>query len=229
MFCWFDLLDFISINAYKRAHIISIESFLHMFISLPVSSLPCCLLGNVCHSVLPPLARPTLGRTQPSPDPKPLLPFHLLPGFTDVSTVSHCSCHSNTTSHLLYSPAFFMTNHNRSRATLSPNTQVCACATYTFPNILPLIQRAVTFLHSLLGWNWYLDIPHADLFLEQSVPVCEGWRWRELKLGESKPWGELMRQAGLADVFVLYVLIYWLLYWINVLGLYLCSTQNVMH
>ncbi|XP_053190648.1 zinc finger protein 385D-like [Scomber japonicus] len=39
--------------------------------------------GNVCHSVLPPLARPTLGRTQPSPDPKPLLPFHLLPGFTD--------------------------------------------------------------------------------------------------------------------------------------------------
>lgn len=124
MFCWFDLLDFISINAYKRAHIISIESFLHMFISLPVSSLPCCLLGNVCHSVLPPLARPTLGRTQPSPDPKPLLPFHLLPGFTDVSTVSHCSCHSNTTSHLLYSPAFFMTNHNRSRATLFPNTLV---------------------------------------------------------------------------------------------------------
>ncbi|XP_042291702.1 zinc finger protein 385D-like isoform X1 [Thunnus albacares] len=43
--------------------------------------------GNVCHSVLPPLARTTLGRTQPSPDPKPLLPFHLLPGFTDMDHV----------------------------------------------------------------------------------------------------------------------------------------------
>ncbi|XP_070840927.1 zinc finger protein 385D-like [Chaetodon trifascialis] len=43
--------------------------------------------GNVCHSVLPPLARPTLGRTQPSPDAKPLLPFHLLPGFTDMDHI----------------------------------------------------------------------------------------------------------------------------------------------
>lgn len=43
--------------------------------------------GNVCHSVLPPLARPTLGRTQLSPDAKPLLPFHLLPGFTDMDHV----------------------------------------------------------------------------------------------------------------------------------------------
>ncbi|GLD75234.1 zinc finger protein 385D-like isoform X3, partial [Lates japonicus] len=39
--------------------------------------------GNVCHSVLPPPARPMLCRTQPSLEPKPLLPFHLLPGFTD--------------------------------------------------------------------------------------------------------------------------------------------------
>ncbi|XP_040910180.1 zinc finger protein 385D-like isoform X1 [Toxotes jaculatrix] len=43
--------------------------------------------GNVCHSALPPLARPTLSRTQASPDPKPLLPFHLLPGFTDMDHV----------------------------------------------------------------------------------------------------------------------------------------------
>ncbi|XP_042362078.1 zinc finger protein 385D-like [Plectropomus leopardus] len=43
--------------------------------------------GSVCHSALPPLARPTLGRTLPSPDPKPLLPFHLLPGFTDMDHV----------------------------------------------------------------------------------------------------------------------------------------------
>ncbi|XP_017275579.1 zinc finger protein 385D-like [Kryptolebias marmoratus] len=43
--------------------------------------------GNVCHSPLPPLARPTLGRTQPSPDPKALLPFHLLPGFTDMDHI----------------------------------------------------------------------------------------------------------------------------------------------
>lgn len=80
----------------KRNHLISIESLLRMFISLPVSSLLWCLSGNVCHSTLPPLARPTLGRTQPSPDPKALLPLHLLPGFSDVSTVSHCGCHSNS-------------------------------------------------------------------------------------------------------------------------------------
>lgn len=43
--------------------------------------------GNVCHSTLPPLARPNLGRTQPSPDPKALLPFHVLPGFTDMDHV----------------------------------------------------------------------------------------------------------------------------------------------
>ncbi|XP_037651397.1 zinc finger protein 385D-like isoform X3 [Sebastes umbrosus] len=41
----------------------------------------------MCHGALLPLARPTLGRTQPSPDPKPLLPFHLLPGFTDMDHV----------------------------------------------------------------------------------------------------------------------------------------------
>ncbi|XP_045915458.1 zinc finger protein 385D-like isoform X1 [Micropterus dolomieu] len=43
--------------------------------------------GNVCHSALPPLVRPMLGRTQPSPDAKALLPFHLLPGFTDMDHV----------------------------------------------------------------------------------------------------------------------------------------------
>ncbi|XP_031710207.1 zinc finger protein 385D-like isoform X2 [Anarrhichthys ocellatus] len=41
--------------------------------------------GNVCHRAL--LARPTLGRTHPSPDPKPLVPFHLLPGFTDIDHI----------------------------------------------------------------------------------------------------------------------------------------------
>lgn len=41
--------------------------------------------GNVCHSALPQLLRPTAGRTQASPDPlKHLLPFHLLPAFTDM-------------------------------------------------------------------------------------------------------------------------------------------------
>uniref|UniRef100_A0A8C9Y431 Zinc finger protein 385D n=1 Tax=Sander lucioperca TaxID=283035 RepID=A0A8C9Y431_SANLU len=43
--------------------------------------------GSVCHSALLPLARPTLGRTQPSPDPKPRVPFHLLPGFTDMDHI----------------------------------------------------------------------------------------------------------------------------------------------
>ncbi|XP_039977781.1 zinc finger protein 385D-like [Xiphias gladius] len=40
--------------------------------------------GNVCHSVVPPLAHPALCRSQPSTDPKPLLPFHLLHGFTEM-------------------------------------------------------------------------------------------------------------------------------------------------
>ncbi|XP_059206775.1 zinc finger protein 385D-like [Centropristis striata] len=40
--------------------------------------------GSVCHSALPPLLRPALGRTQPSADLKPLLPFQLLPAFTDM-------------------------------------------------------------------------------------------------------------------------------------------------
>lgn len=48
---------------------------------------PCSLPGNMCPSALPPLTCPSLLRTQHSPDPKPLLPFHLLPGFTDVSIV----------------------------------------------------------------------------------------------------------------------------------------------
>ncbi|KAM9838985.1 zinc finger protein 385D-like [Aulostomus maculatus] len=43
--------------------------------------------GNVCHSTLPPLSCPTLSRTQLSLDPKPLLPFHLLPGFNDMDQV----------------------------------------------------------------------------------------------------------------------------------------------
>lgn len=70
--------------------------FPHWFIPLyshlpptpPQPALLCCLLGNTCHSILPQLTRPTPGRTQASPDVKPLLPFHLLPHFTDVSTVS---------------------------------------------------------------------------------------------------------------------------------------------
>lgn len=44
--------------------------------------------GNVCHSALPQLLRPSAGRTQASPDPlKHLLPFHLLPAFTDIDPV----------------------------------------------------------------------------------------------------------------------------------------------
>ncbi|XP_029919832.1 zinc finger protein 385D-like [Myripristis murdjan] len=43
--------------------------------------------GNVCQTALPPLARPAVGRTQLSPDLKPLLPFHLLPGFSDMDHV----------------------------------------------------------------------------------------------------------------------------------------------
>nr|XP_046274015.1 zinc finger protein 385D-like isoform X2 [Scatophagus argus] len=43
--------------------------------------------GNVCPSVLPPLARPTPSRTQTSPDVKTPVPFHLLPRFTDMDHV----------------------------------------------------------------------------------------------------------------------------------------------
>ncbi|XP_061597839.1 zinc finger protein 385D-like [Cololabis saira] len=48
--------------------------------------------GNACHSALQPLARPTLGRNQPSPDPKALIPFHLLPGFPDVDHIHKALC-----------------------------------------------------------------------------------------------------------------------------------------
>ncbi|CAJ1084083.1 zinc finger protein 385D-like [Xyrichtys novacula] len=43
--------------------------------------------GNVCQSALPPLTRPNLGRTLTSSDAKPLLPFHLLPGFNDMDPI----------------------------------------------------------------------------------------------------------------------------------------------
>ncbi|KAM8841440.1 zinc finger protein 385D-like isoform 2-T2 [Spinachia spinachia] len=43
--------------------------------------------GSVCHSALLPLTRPTLGRMQLTPDPKPLVPFHLLPGFTSMDHI----------------------------------------------------------------------------------------------------------------------------------------------
>ncbi|XP_056276952.1 zinc finger protein 385D-like [Pseudoliparis swirei] len=38
--------------------------------------------GSVCHGALLPL-----GRTQPSLDPRPLVPFHLLPGFTEMDHI----------------------------------------------------------------------------------------------------------------------------------------------
>ncbi|XP_028317531.1 zinc finger protein 385D-like isoform X3 [Gouania willdenowi] len=40
-----------------------------------------------CHSVLLPLARPTLGRMQPSLEQKALLPIHLLPAFCDMDRI----------------------------------------------------------------------------------------------------------------------------------------------
>lgn len=136
-----------------------------MLICLPVSSLLCCLLGNVCHSVLPPLARPTLGRSQLSSDPKPVLTLHLdlLPGFTDVSTVSHHSCHGNNA--LTYCPLSKPQSINLSQRFLLRveefvscacvellfNTQMCECAAYTFPNISPLMQGAVTFPNNMGG------------------------------------------------------------------------------
>ncbi|XP_015227774.1 zinc finger protein 385D-like isoform X2 [Cyprinodon tularosa] len=44
--------------------------------------------GNIYHGPLPPLAHHTLGRTQPSPDPKALFPLHLLPGFANMDQPS---------------------------------------------------------------------------------------------------------------------------------------------
>ncbi|XP_041823287.1 zinc finger protein 385D-like [Melanotaenia boesemani] len=62
--------------------------------------------GNVCHSALPPLARPMLGRTQPSPDLKALLPFHLLPGFSDMDHIHKA----------LFSPGFGLTSPLKRKA-----------------------------------------------------------------------------------------------------------------
>lgn len=90
------------ISFHHYCHLKAVASSLcnHCSICLSVYLSPpplCCLLGNMCHSVLPPLARPTPGRPQLSSDPKPVLPLHLLPRFTDVSTVGHGSCHGNNT------------------------------------------------------------------------------------------------------------------------------------
>lgn len=43
--------------------------------------------GSMCHSALPQLVRPIPGRSQGSPDLKHLLPFHLLPAFTNMDHV----------------------------------------------------------------------------------------------------------------------------------------------
>uniref|UniRef100_A0A3P9JBK5 Zinc finger protein 385D n=1 Tax=Oryzias latipes TaxID=8090 RepID=A0A3P9JBK5_ORYLA len=44
--------------------------------------------GHMCHGSLPAPARPVPGRTQPSPELKALLPFHLLPGFHDMDRIN---------------------------------------------------------------------------------------------------------------------------------------------
>uniref|UniRef100_A0AAQ4PPW1 Zinc finger protein 385D n=1 Tax=Gasterosteus aculeatus aculeatus TaxID=481459 RepID=A0AAQ4PPW1_GASAC len=49
---------------------------------LPVENVS--LYGSVA---LPPLARPTPGRVRLPPDPQPLVPFHLLPGFTNMDHI----------------------------------------------------------------------------------------------------------------------------------------------
>lgn len=64
------------------------------------------------------------------------------------------------------------------------NTQMHEQAAHTFPNISPLMQRAVTFPHNLGGWSCFLGIPRTQL---SSAPCdCEGWRWRELTLWAQK-------------------------------------------
>lgn len=135
-----------------------------MFVCLPASPPLCCLLGNVCHSVAPPLARPTLGRTQASPDAKPLLPFHLLPGFADVSTVRQSRSSSQSASKnikrncnnsrcsLLLRVGEFVSPKPSSHAKLFFSTQMHERAAHTFPNISRLmLHRAVTFPHNLGG------------------------------------------------------------------------------
>ncbi|XP_053302848.1 zinc finger protein 385D [Pleuronectes platessa] len=83
--------------------------------------------GNVCHSVSPPLARPTLCRTQPPPDPKPLLPFHLLPGFLDMDHVHKA----------LMGPGFGLTSHLKRKTSscgvcrLKFNSEVQASSHYS--------------------------------------------------------------------------------------------------
>ncbi|XP_037549612.1 zinc finger protein 385D [Nematolebias whitei] len=65
----------------KHDHIVQMEQF------LSPNQTTDQFRGNVCHSPAPPLARPMLGRTQAFLDPKALLPFHLLPGFTDMDHI----------------------------------------------------------------------------------------------------------------------------------------------
>lgn len=166
-----------------------------MFIYLPVSSPLCCLLGNVCHSALPPLARPTLGRTQPSPDAKPLLPFHLLPGFTDVSTVTHRGFHGNHAPQLLtLSRCIFCSKWRSLFQGVVCLSRVIFQYTDAWASCPHLSKYTTSDAESCDistppgGWSWFLGIPHTAFLRAVCPGVCEGWRWREL--AESKPRGE---------------------------------------
>lgn len=179
------------------------------YVDLSYLSHPCraCLLGNVCHGVLPPLARPTLGRTQASPDAKPLLPFHLLPRFTDVSTVGHLCCHPNCA--LL---PLFLQRKSKLKTPVAPfitlqveefvswrksacvelfsSTQMHERAAHTFPNISPLMQRAMTFSTQpggQGGWGWWGADALVFLAHVSAPGACEGWRWRERAAAKCKP------------------------------------------
>lgn len=98
---------------------------------------------------MPPPARPAPGRTlttsSSSSDVKPRLTFRLLPGFPDVSTVSHCH----------HPPPY--------NETLTDAAASCP----HLPNLSPVMQRAVTFPPELEGGGAV-----SLVFLVRSLGVC---------------------------------------------------------
>lgn len=157
---------------------------------IPVGSIcssACRPSGNVCHSSLPVPARPVPGRTQPSPELKALFPFHLLPGFHDVSSATHHSCHSNwdfsvflfIKTHIIYFITLFYFSCDffwpASMCRLIAQCPAGCMSPLPTPFQIYHLQAAVTFPHILGGTADSLVLfMQMELFLD--VPaLCERW------------------------------------------------------
>lgn len=73
---------------------------------------------------------------------------------------------------------------------LFSSTQMHERAAHTFPNISPLMQRAMTFSTQpggQGGWGWWGADALVFLAHVSAPGACEGWRWRERAAAKCKP------------------------------------------